>query len=332
MSNTRNGFLSLEEVNVLKGIALLFLLWHHLFFQQNGLYDDIILFNDFHLVNETGVLCKMCVAFFVYLSGYGLTRQAEKREGLGSLGKWYHHRYLKLLANYWFIWILFVPIGVFVFDRTFADAYHSQIALKLLADVLGISNAFGFHGYNPTWWFITCIICLYAVYPLLYKLAKRNLFYILAIGLIISLLPIKSGASNMHPYMLPFTAGIAMALRPVQLSGGGKIIVLLSIPVLIAARLFLDFKFITDTLLSISFTCTILSISLSEIINKSLAFVGKHSMNIFLFHTFIFSHWFKSLIYFQKNPILIFLVFLAICLLISMMLEWVKSKTLYRII
>lgn len=318
-------YLSLKDTNVLKGIAVLLLLWHHLFYVQNGLFDDILLSGDTFLVNKSGKVCKMCVAIFVFLSGYGLTRQAEVKGGLGKLSIWYRHRYTKLMSNYWLIWLLFVPVGVFIFGRTLSDAYQNQVAWKLLADVLGMANAFGFHGYNATWWFITCIILLYAIYPLLYKVGKWNVIAILMVGLIGSFLPVKTGASSVHPYLFPFVFGMVAAIKPIQM-GGVKYVALLALPILIAARIWLGGKVIADSLIALSMTYILLSNNIPETVKNTFAFLGKHSMNIFLFHTFIFSHWFKTFIYSPRNPILIFLLLLTICVIISLGVEHLKKS------
>ena len=62
-----------------------------------------------------------------------------------------------------------------------------------------------------------------------------------------------------------------------------------------------------------------------------MAFLGKHSMNIFLFHTFIFYFWFQNIIYASRNPIIIFFTLLAICIPISIVLEWMKRYTIYKL-
>jgi len=56
----------------------------------------------------------------------------------------------------------------------------------------------------------------------------------------------------------------------------------------------------------------------------SLQFLGKHSMNIFLFHSFIFEYYMKDIIYYTGNPLIIFAELLAICLVISMLIEKLK--------
>lgn len=47
-------------------------------------------------------------------------------------------------------------------------------------------------------------------------------------------------------------------------------------------------------------------------------FIGKHSFNIFLFHTFIYYLYFSNLIYWSTNPLLIFCTLLVVSLFISM--------------
>lgn len=70
--NHRQWNLSLSDTNALKGIALILLLCHHLFYIQDGSYNDILVFGKYPLVQEFGLACKVCVAIFVFLSGYGL--------------------------------------------------------------------------------------------------------------------------------------------------------------------------------------------------------------------------------------------------------------------
>ena len=69
--------LTLNDTMLLKGIALLLLLAHHLFYQGIG-YNDVHLYGSHYLVKEIGIVSKLCVAIFVFLSGYELTVNADK--------------------------------------------------------------------------------------------------------------------------------------------------------------------------------------------------------------------------------------------------------------
>ena len=64
------------------------------------------------------------------------------------------------------------------------------------------------------------------------------------------------------------------------------------------------------------------------VLSKFLELLGKHSFNIFLFHTFLYAIYFSKYIYLPKYPIIILPMFLTICLLISFVLDKIKSLLL----
>ena len=208
VNDMRDLKLSLLDTNVLKGIALLLLLVHHLFYIKNGLYNDILIANDHYLVHSIGIWCKLCVAIFVFLSGYGLTIGALKSSGISNIKQFYWHRFSKLLLNYWFIWLCFVPISILVFDRTLVNAYGSHIVPKLVLDFFGLINCLGIYGYNATWWFYSCIIVLYLIFPMLYKLMKYNPWMLLPLSFAIYFLPIPS-TTSIRIYFPCFIMGMA---------------------------------------------------------------------------------------------------------------------------
>ena len=95
-------------------------------------------------------------------------------------------------------------------------------------------------------------------------------------------------------------------------------------------RFFNSYPFMMDCFISAAIIQLYRSVSIHKYVSKALSFIGKHSMNIFLFHTFIFYFWFQQFIYASRNPIIIFLTLLAICLPISIALEWIKKYTIYK--
>lgn len=202
-------YLSIEDTNVLKGLAIILMLVHHLFWNQNELYDE---FGSIHLFYLFGCFAKLCVVLFVFLSGYGLMIQTEKKGGIGSLKEFYFHRFKKLYLNYWFIWLVFVPISYFCFEYTFQNAYHSNVGWHLIADIIGLHSIIfsGSYCYNPTWWFYSCIIVLYLLYPLMYKMMKRDSLSLLLLTLIISFLPIPF-FSDIQFNIIAFSLGMLLA-------------------------------------------------------------------------------------------------------------------------
>lgn len=325
--------LSLKDTNILKGIALMMLLWHHLFYTRNGMYTEFCV-GKYELAEMSARICKICVAIFVMLSGYGLTVQAEKNGGIDSIGGFYKHRFSKLMVNYWFIWLLFVPIGVLLFGRGFEEAYQTNIIAKFVADIFGLAFAFNFYGYNATWWFMSCIIVLYLCYPLLYKAVKIYPIYTLLGSVSVAIVVPAVGQhfgffnSTILMYLPAFVVGIMLKTCSIWRYGNGRllqIILLIIFLTLWAEHLYVKADIVFDSIVTLSMIMLYKTVVLPSFVGKTFEFLGKHSMNIFMFHTFIFSHWLKDFIYSPKNPLLIFLLLLIVCLIISVVIEWLKK-------
>ena len=323
--------LSLKDTNILKGIALLLLLLHHLFYIQKGLYDDIHLYEGHFLVNELGRFGKLCVAIFVFLSGYGLTVQANKNHKI-QLGEFYKRRFAKLYLNYWFIWIIFVPIGILFFHRTFEIVYVNHIWEKLLIDISGLSFAFGFYGYNATWWFYSCIIVLYLLFPFLYRMLGKYNMILIILGLGVYVLHL-SFLRAINQYLISFVLGMIIAnginvkFTPPLLNYVNKWMLLFILIFACCIRnLFGGYAILWDSFICLTGIMLYKQIKLPTSISHLLEFIGKHSMNIFLFHTFIYLYYFKDFIFWSRNPIIIYLTLLIVCLLVSMALETIKQK------
>lgn len=307
------------------------MLIHHLFYSEASrlLYDDFTI-HGLGVVNQIGILGKVCVAIFVFVSGYGLS---YKYKDSLDVKAFYMGRFKKLLLNYWFIWLVFVPIGVFVFHRTFEDAYGSHYVVKSLLDFFGVLNLTGQYGYNVTWWFYSCIIVLYIIFPLLNMQFEKCPFLILTLVLFAAFLGFIPPIQPWCYFILPFISGMLMERKSHLFKSVGKYECALSLMLLCVMRNFCgNIWFIVDTLICIGLAILLYSFQLPKIIDSVFVFLGKHSMNIFLFHTFIYYYWFQDIIYMTRNPFIIFLFLLSTCLTISIILEWMKKYTLYKII
>lgn len=330
MSNTET--LSKNDTLVLKGMALILLLIHHLFYRNGGLYDDIYLFHDRYLVQEIGMIAKVCVTLFVLLSGYGLAINAENNGVIKDVKVFYFHRFKKLFLNYWFFWLTFVPISIFFFGRSFFDAYSYDIYSQLFLDIFGLHAIFYQYPtmcYNPTWWFYSCIILLYLFFPMLYSWAKKDHLSVVLMAIAVSFVPIPQLATIQFN-ILAFVIGILMVVGRVP-RPHNSIFLVITVFILIVVRSFNSYPLLIDCFISAALVQLYRSIKLYKWISVVLAFIGKHSMNIFLFHTFIFYFWFRDIVYASSNPIIIFITLLAFCIPISMVIEWMKKYTIYKL-
>ena len=325
-SDSSVPLLSKSNSLILRGGGIIMMLIHHLFYVQNGLYDDVHLFGDHYLVQEIGIFCKLCVALFVFLSGYGLMISHKGKE-IEPL-KFYKHRFKKLYFNYWFIWLIFVPIGVFVFHRTFSEVYGSHVLVKAGLEFLGIYNLLGGLGYNPTWWFYSCIIVLYLLFPFLEKINRKWPYLFASAVMVLPLFAFLPVVCSFARYLLPFVVGMWMASLPRETFD--RISIEQTVITLFGLAVVRDFSGIlipiVDTLLCVGLALFVSKIKAPTWMNKVFESLGKHSMNIFLFHTFIFYYWFTDIVYATRNPLAIFVELICICWGVSVVIEYVKKK------
>ncbi len=309
--------------NVSKGMALMLILWHHLFYEQpeRG-----------WLVYQTALLAKVCVGIYVILSGYGLAESVKSKPF--NLLAFYKRRLVKLYMNYWFIAALFIPIGVFFMGRTLESVYGSDVYTKLLIQMLGVHMFTEVsYGYNATWWFMSLIIVLYALFPLMFKLTKMFGVWFLAFCALLLFAPIPL----INDWLFPFAVGIWLSLNNgfikmftwLEKLGNKKFFVLIAL--IVFAAWYRQNGWLFDSIRADTFFGILLILLTTEValtfpkLRKALEFIGIHSFNIFLFHTFIYYYYFPTFIYSFKYPVLIFLVLLGICLLISMGIEKLKE-------
>ncbi len=321
--------LTLKDTNVLKGVAIVLLLLHHCLYKGEG-YNDIVM-HGHPIFQNIGEFSKLCVALFVCLSGCCRTAKTIKDGGIGNLWDFYRHRYMKLMLNYWVVYLLFVPIGVLFFHRTFTAVYGDCWWFKAIVDFFGLHRAItgSFYGYNATWWFFGVIIIAYFIYPMLWRY-KHFWFLMIPMAimcpLLFSYIPFL-GSSEFGNYFMAFVCGIAFAYKKPNM-GGANLIEKIFLLLLFMCACF--FRFYAWNVLIWDAGIITIGLALYSIIcipqwtSASLAFLGKHSYNIYLFHSFIYYYYFHDFIYCSKNPIIISLTLLIVCIPISMVIEWLK--------
>lgn len=226
-------------------------------------------------------------------------------------------------------------MSVFVFGRTFADAYGDHIAVKSVLDYLGLLNVFGIYGYNPTWWFYSCIIILYLLFPLLNKWLWKVPFIVICVSLTCGILSRISGINVIANYLIVFVVGMLMAQMPLRWVNETKLWQLLIALAMLSAWRFTKIAFVpvADSLICAGIAIMVYKLPIGHCLSLVFEKLGKHSMNMFLTHTFIYYYWFKDYIYITRNPILIFLSLAITSYLLSVLIEWTKREVgFYKLI
>lgn len=316
----KNYEISLTESMAMKGIAIIGMLVHHLF------YDTM---EYGALVNHIAWLGKACVAIFLFLSGYGLTYQymrAEDNKTVRGTMKFLCRRFTKFYLNYWIVFLIAVPLGVFVFGRTLDVPYgtDNNHLLMLLTDFLGLNL---YESYNITWWFNRVIIIFYLLFPLLFKFTSYKPLALLGLPF-----------AYLECTFCPFYFGIVASRyredvnRFLNRLPAWSIILTsaVMIVVLCFVRQLSPIPYLQGTNID-ALTTVFLSLLIVSWANirhseyRVLTYLGKHSMNMYLVHTFIFLYYFGDFIYQFKYPILIVLALLITSLAVSIAIEQLKK-------
>lgn len=243
--------------------------------------------------------------------------------------------------------MLFVPIGILFFDRTLQEVYIQNIIPKFVIELTGFQNTvFGFYGYNPTWWFVGLILGFYAIFPWLYVMLKKHPILFGLGCFLMTVLPVFGNIprigvmlSRYAIWLFPFAIGMIFAelnifsqIKSYQTKNSKYWKMIFYTLVLVFLLVFRKYGFLVSDIKIDGFLGIMIIIISFEYISSTgklgscLIYLGKHSFNIFLFHTFIYYYYFKDFIYSFQNELIIFSVMLIICLIISEGIEFLRDK------
>ena len=330
-----------EESLALKGIAIVMMLLYHLFYvKSGGEYSYLLGFARGPLIKRFSEICYP-VTLYIILSGYGLFASYTSSGNI----KWWK-RAKNLYLHLWIIYLIFLPIACCLLPNEYPGGL-----VTFLKNAFGISSS-----YNAEQWFLMPYLILLAIsLPLFWLMEKLrpSLVVILAIVCeIVYLYLYKSyGAGYLrsrllvfnHLYLamgfiLPFSLG-ALANKyklverltkftpPISGCNGLRIKQICCFSILLIIVIFRMYFPQQSLQIIVVFFLLLLFPSL-QIGNRSmkvLQFLGNHSMNIWLIHTWICYYLFKDFIYGFQWPILIFCVTLSLSLLASILVEYVYN-------
>lgn len=336
----KDNMFSKRNTNIIKGIAILILCWHHLFWHNVIVPVDL---KSTPFMDILVPITKVCVALFTMLSGYGICESFQR--GKSSYGKFTFLHVKKLLINYWWIYIpVFLLSFCFHRQGTPIQIYGTGIKglQNFFLDAFGLRAMIYSATLNNTWWYMEAALIFYMLFPLLYK--ALNKFPALLLG--ISCLPVLLASVNIFWsgfittdrelfYLFDFVVGMELSRRGIlnrlvtycrrnQKEFTAYAIVLFGIVCVMRTQVSL----IADTLYA--FCIIVLGIGIASFegsVQKALEFLGKHSMNIFLIHSMIYYYFTgtKQFLDTIECSVFKYIVLVCICLCCSMLVEWVKS-------
>ena len=345
-----------QDTKIFKGIAILLMLYHHLFaFPErvlDGQFVSLWYFNDTNLSVCLGAFGCICLPIFTFLSGYGLYRSSLRGESSAALAA----RHIKsLYKTYWMVFFVCLPVVVYktLFYR------RSLIMYDIVYNFLGLSFSF-----NSEWWFVLPFTVLLVLFPAIKRFAERpnaglyiDLFLVIILNaVIVYIVPyvmelnVFTGFSSTVFWartkevleILPaFLTGVIFArwdvLSRIKERLGGRAlwcaaaIAGMCAVFIIRAHSSKYFNFIPAVAFLMCVT-VLLPTKLMMLAGRVLEKLGEESAIMWLVHTFFCYYWLQRLVYAPKYSPLIFLWLVALSYgsakLIRLLWKWLGTMCL----
>lgn len=350
---------SKDNTLALKGIAIIMMMFHHLFRTESLFKNHEVSFWPVNkiFVIDLSLTFKICVSIFVFITGYGLMLSLKKLNEQyewtsKEIFKWISNRLIKLLSGFWIIAILSYIICQIIDGRTVTVFFEDGIIygiIQILLNFLGISELFGTPNFNSSWWYMSIAVLFVLSVPIFAKLFKKYKYIPILITVIC--LPRVFGwkyiNSSYISFLFPLLLGMIFAEKNLMVKIANikinknkyinKILKLIIETVCIILLYILynqlpkeNFWEIRYGIIPVCLMCYLYEFFLDlPILKNILKFLGKHSMNIFLIHEFIKNYYLNEWTYSFINWGKIAFVLLITSLLMSIVIELFKKIIRY---
>ena len=322
----RDEFLAIETGDMLRGLAIVFLLFGHL--AMTCAYGDC-------LFEGAGT---WAVTIFLFISGVALTKTYG---WVGLENTFFWRRLRKLLPSNWIVLIAFYTLDFALRNKTYGST-------KILLDLLGASTPNPPNGPN---WFIAYILYLYLIYYLVSKIRMPNagrvlLLFLLSYGTMLLILTSTFLSANVGiwtQYAIVFPTSVAIGIYSKAVKDGlnhlfrkKRIVywaaIFASLSLFISGKGLYTISHLIDspiyaemvvTLRSVPFIIALLMLShlvdMFRIYSKSIAWLGQYSFEIFLIHLPFMVYY--DFFFFRKPLYLFFIFYLILIFTLSFLLK-----------
>lgn len=352
-----------ENTKQIKGIAILLMLAHHLFAFPDKVPYGMSLETSFYISGKEllaliGEFCKICVALYMFMGGYGLYKKAVAEGQQDVIQNNLAKDIAGLYKSYWKVFLIFIPIGFLFFSsqqQYCADASvcfrFSEWSLEnVLMNFVGMS-----YSLNSEWWFLWYyLFALFQGYVFIELFRnKRNLYtecaavilWAVLLADVFPIIPFWEGFealwSNIwykyiclgSEYSVLMLVGIIFAKYKVfenwknyvrNLKRAERLsLSLLVIGLTVYVRVFFVTNIFEIVVVPIFVFACHAFVEAGGFLGRPLAFLGEHSTNIWLVHTF-YCFYFEpaaKLVYGSNNAIAAFAVLLVLVLGTSILLN-----------
>lgn len=354
---TKASAFNANDSLVLKGVAIIAMIFHHCFCDFSRFSEYSVDFSPLspEFAVELSAYFKICVSIFAFISGYGLWKSYSSGSGADKdMRSWTRKRLFKTFSGYFFIYILVFVITL-AYDRYPVKKYGGKGSIMFLVyallDFLGLSNICSAPSLCATWWYMGAASFFIISVPIVFHLYKKVGFAPIMLSIIILPRVLKlgyPGGINLLTFLFVVVIGMVFAeydifeaIRAICFTKNRVISQIIKITLLVlilclSVKLSFELNKTKFWILKYNILPVVFIIFVNETlarlpgVNRILAFFGKHSMNIFLTHTFIRDIYFKDFTYSFRHFIPICVVLFTISLFLSIIIDFAKKFSGYN--
>ena len=324
---------SKDNTSTLKGVAILFMVFAHLFNRMEfcNLSFPLLYIKDEPLIHYM-IFAMNPVDFFMVLSGYGLYytfSQGRKNN---------FKRILKLYIHYWITLIIFVSIGFFVVG---SDKYPGSF-LDIIYNSIGWKNS-----YNHETWFLLpyALLTLSStrIFIVCDKLNPTKIFLLSFFIYILVRLSSRYSSSLIESYQIfkwvdsyltlqfPFILGMLLCKcwnysafkKRLSFKFNKNYVLVFALIILFIGIILVRYKYqsIFYPFYTVVFIMCFSLLDRFSWVDKILMELGKRSTSIWFIHTYFCYYLFQDFIYSFKYPIIIFAVLMIISWICAIVID-----------
>lgn len=341
---------SKKHSTMTKGILIIFMLAHHVFYpDQLAIYEINTFFDNQSRIVHLISFFRICVAGFSFLSAFGMTR-ILKSKPIGNASenmRFILKRLIRLESSVIVIYIFAVLYRQFIMHQPVGELYCPlspniiRIALAMLFDLLGLAAFMGSPLVNVTWWYLSYAILLIVIMPFLFKAYEKCRYSLLPAACMVSLL-FPDNRMEFWVFLPSAFLGCAFAYenwfeklydwkKDNKIVKAGKLIACLLL-LCLSYYLLNEYTGIEICSLFIFVIPYMVYEFIAHVpgLRSCLEFLGKHAANIFLTHTFLYLYFCSDIIYSFRDSWKIMSALLGLSLALSILIELFKKYTGYN--
>lgn len=331
----KGAFISKSEAVMLQAVAVMLMVWHHLFGFPERISVPYVLVLDrfFHIETFVAYFGRICIAVFAFSSGYGMRKRianVSKSTGILKNYQTVLMQLLKFFSRYWAVFFVFVPIG-------FLLKVYPLEGIRFLKGALGSG-----YGYNEEWWYVgyyVRFLLLFPIMTLLTDVILKRVPILIHILMAVSVVSMLFLPKSMPQYsficvLLCFAEGMYfvdsnLLERLYQFIAKKAWLPPVTGVLLFGVVFVLRFVGLPDYLLVAVFVFSVMLICKTEFLMRwlrpVLLFVGKYSTYIWLTHTFFGYYYFQKITFAPRYSWLVFPWCMVLSIASGMVLEGLLS-------